>query len=135
MSFCPKCGNKVNDTMVFCPHCGTPLKGTSLGQLGSSQLYQRRNEKQEKNENRGNPEKTEKPEKGEQGFIGYLIGGLILITFGLFSVLQLSGYFQNQGQSWAVMLLIIGIIIIVGAVYIALFARKRSPRLPSDNPT
>jgi uncharacterized membrane protein YvbJ len=135
MSFCPKCGNKVDDTMVFCPHCGAPLKGTSMGQPGSSQPYQRRNEKQEKNEKRGNPEKTEKPEKGEQGVIGYLIGGLILITFGLFSVLQLSGYFQNQGQSWAVMLLIIGIIIIVGAVYVALVARKRSPRLPSDNPT
>jgi hypothetical protein len=139
MSFCPKCGNKVDGTMIFCPHCGAPLKGTPMGQPGPSQPFHRRDEKSEKNEkqeknNRGNAEKTEKPVKGEQGFIGYLIGGLILITFGLFSVLQLSGYFQNQGQSWAIMLLIIGIIIIVGAVYVALVARKRSPRLPSDNP-
>ena len=37
--------------------------------------------KNEKNEDR------EKQEKGERGFVGYLIGGLILITFGLFSVL------------------------------------------------
>ena len=27
MSYCPKCGNKVEETMVFCPHCGTSLKG------------------------------------------------------------------------------------------------------------
>jgi hypothetical protein len=67
-------------------------------------------------------------EKGEAGFIGYLIGGLILITLGLFSVLQLSGYFSDTGQSWAIMLLIIGIIIIIGAIYIALVARKRSPQ-------
>ena len=140
MSYCPKCGNKVDDTMVFCPRCGAPLKGAPVGQPASSQPYPRRdeksekNEKQEKNEKRGNPEKTEKPEKGEHGFIGFLIGGLVLITFGLFSVLQISGYFKNVGQSWAVMLLIIGVIIIGGAVYVAVGAWKRSPKPPSDNP-
>ncbi len=104
------------------------------GQPAPAQPYRRRDEKSEKNEkqekqtNRDRPEKGEKQEKGEAGFIGYLIGGLILITFGLFSVLQLSGYFADSGQSWAIMLLIIGIIIIVGAIYIALVARKRSPQ-------
>jgi uncharacterized membrane protein YvbJ len=116
MSYCPKCGNKVDETMVFCPHCGTSLKATPLGQPipTPAQPYRRRDEKAEKN---------------EKGFIGYLIGGLILITLGLFSVLQLSGYFtMNSGQSWAVMLLIIGVIIIIGAIYVAMSARKRSPQ-------
>jgi hypothetical protein len=135
MSYCPKCGNKVDDTMVFCPRCGASLKDTvPTGQPAPTQPYPRRyeksekNEKQEKQTNRDRPEKGEKNEKGEAGFIGYLIGGLILITLGLFSVLQLSGYFSDTGQSWAIMLLIIGIIIIIGAIYIALVARKRSPQ-------
>ena len=108
--------------MVFCPYCGNSLKGAPPGQPSPApaQPYRRRDEKQEKNE---------KQEKGEAGFIGYLIGGLILITLGLFSVLQLSGFFAvNSGQSWAVMLLIIGVIIIIGAVYVAIGARKRSPK-------
>ncbi len=135
MSYCPKCGNKVDDTMVFCPRCGASLKDTvPTGQPTQAQPYPRRNEKSEKNEkqekqtNRDRPEKGEKNEKGEAGFIGYLLGGLILITLGLFSILQLSGYFANTGQSWAIMLLIIGIIIIIGAIYIALVARKRTPQ-------
>jgi hypothetical protein len=135
MSYCPKCGNKVDETMVFCPHCGASLKGTPTGQPAPTQLHPRnekseKNEKQEKQTNRDHPEKVENQEKGERGFIGFLIGGLILITFGLFSVLQLSGYFgTDSGQSWAIMLLIIGVIIIFGAIYIALVARKRSPQL------
>ena len=134
MSFCPKCGNKVDETMVFCPNCGNSLKTGPLGQPSPAppQPYRRRSEKQEKNEKQEKqqqPEKGEKQEKSETGFIGYLIGGLILITLGLFSVLQLSGFFTvNSGQSWAFMLLIIGIIIIVGAVYVAIGARKRSPK-------
>lgn len=133
MSYCPKCGNKIDETMVFCPRCGASLKGTQTGQPVPTQPYRRnekseKNEKQEKQTSRDRPEKGEKQEKGETGFIGFLIGGLILITFGLFSVLQLSGYFvTDSGQSWAIMLLIIGVIIIIGAIYIALVARKRSP--------
>jgi cation transport ATPase len=139
MSYCPKCGNKVDETMVFCPRCGASLKDTSPGQpTPSAQPYPRRNEKSEKNEKNEKNEKQEKnnhqeksqnQEKGETGFIGYLIGGLILITLGLFSVLQLSNYFEaNSGQSWAIMLLIIGVIIIIGAIYVAMVARKRSPQ-------
>ena len=137
MSYCPKCGNKIDENMVFCPRCGASLKGTPVGQSTPSQPYPIRNgkaeknEKQEKNEKRGNPEK---PEKGEHGFIGFLVGGLVLITFGLFSVLQISGYFKNSGQSWAVMLLIIGVIIIAGGVYVAVTAWKHSPKPPSDKP-
>jgi len=135
MSYCPKCGNKVEETMTFCPHCGASLKGATPGQPAPTQPYRRqekseKNEKQEKNQN---PEKGEKQEKSEHGFIGFLIGGLILITLGVFSLLQLSNYFNQPGQGLAVMLFIIGIIIIIGAVYVALSSRKHfpSPSTPS----
>ena len=136
MSYCPKCGNKVDETMAFCPRCGTSLKDTSPGQpipppSQPTRRIDEKSEKNEKHEKQERPEKGEKQEKGEAGFIGYLIGGLILITLGLFSVLQISGYFSvDSGQIWPIMLLIIGIIIIIGAVYVALVARKRSPRPP-----
>ncbi len=132
MSYCPKCGNQVDDSMAFCPRCGAPLHGapapTAATTSATAPAYRQRNEKQEKNEKNEKNESREKQEKGERGFVGYLIGGLILITFGLFSVLQLSNYFvANSGQAWAIMLLIIGVIIIVGAVYVALTARRRTP--------
>jgi pilus assembly protein TadC len=139
MSYCPKCGNKVDETMAFCPRCGASLKATEQVHTTPppAQPYRRRDEKSEKNEKQEKQEKNqssqrgEKQEKGESGFIGYLIGGLILITLGFFSVLQISGYFTaNSGQSWAIMLLIIGIIIIIGAIYVALIARRRSPQPP-----
>ena len=128
MSYCPKCGNKIDDTMTFCPSCGASLKGAAQVQPPPPPLYPKKGEKSEKNEKEEKNEDREKQEKGERGFIGYLIGGLILITLGLFSILQISGYFTaDSGQSWAIMLLVIGIIIIGGAIYVALIARKRMP--------
>lgn len=134
MSFCPKCGNQIDENMAFCPHCGTPLKAASPGPAPSSPPYPPRNEKAEKNEKQEKHEKDqqgEKNEKAERGFVGYLIGGLILITFGLFAILNLTGYFTT-GDSWAVMLLIIGVIIIVGAIYVATTARRRNPQTGLD---
>jgi uncharacterized membrane protein YvbJ len=114
MSYCPKCGNKVDETMVFCPQCGTSLKGAAPSQTTPVPNYAI-NDKVEKNK---------KQEKSEHGFIGYLIGGLILITIGIFSILDLTNSSLTSGQDLAIMLFIIGIIIIVGAVYIALTSRK-----------
>ncbi|MCW4030004.1 MAG: zinc-ribbon domain-containing protein [Candidatus Bathyarchaeota archaeon] len=126
MSYCPKCGNKVEENMVFCPRCGASLKGAAPP-VPPAQRRDEKAEKNEKQEKNQNNEKGEKNEKGELGFVGYLIGGLILITIGLFSILSLSNIYTS-GESWAVMLLIIGVIIIIGAVYVALVARRHSPR-------
>lgn len=126
MSYCPKCGNPVDESMTFCPRCGNSLKGVPPP-VAPAQPYHRRDEKGEKNEKNEKNENREKQEKGERGFVGFLIGGLILITFGLFSVLQLSNALPDSGQNWAIMLLIIGVIIIVGAVYVATTARKHTP--------
>ncbi len=131
MSYCPKCGNKVDDSMAFCPHCGAALKGTPSGQAPPPTQPYPRDEKREKNEKQEKHESREKQEKGERGFVGYLIGGLILITIGLFSVIQISNpSIAGDGQSWALMLLIIGIIIIIGAIYVAMTARRHSPAPP-----
>src|SRR5512139_4070438 len=133
MSYCPKCGNKVDEDMAFCPRCGNALKAPPTPTVGPApaQPYQRRNEKAEKNEKnekdqRG--EKGEKQEKGEYGFVGYLIGGLILITIGFFSILQITSQTLTAGGDFAIMLLIIGVIIIIGAIYVTMVARKHSPR-------
>jgi len=132
MSYCPKCGNKVDETMIFCPHCGASLKSVQqpTGPPSPAQPYQRKNEKSEKNEKQETNEKREKSqnqEKSEQGFIGYLIGGLILIIFGLFSILRFSNIYTAD-NGWAIMLLIIGVIIIIGAVYVAFIARRHLPK-------
>ena len=61
-------------------------------------------------------EKTEKHEKGEFGILGQLIGGLILIFIGITSYLQISGYVRSD-ILWAFFLIVVGILIIVGAIF------------------
>jgi uncharacterized membrane protein YvbJ len=128
MSYCPKCGNHVDDSMTFCPRCGASLKGAPVGQPtpSASPPYRRRDEKSEKNEKNEKHENREKQEKGERGFVGYLIGGLVLITIGVFSIMQITNP-DFPAINWAYALFIIGIIIIAGAVYMAMLARHRHP--------
>jgi uncharacterized membrane protein YvbJ len=124
MPYCPKCGNKVDETMAFCPTCGTALKGATASSAAPNR------EKEEKQE------KHEKPQKGEYGFVGFLISGLILITIGAFAILDLSSNGSASGQDLVIMLVIIGLIIIVGAVYVATPARKffrQLIRLPKNS--
>jgi amino acid transporter len=83
-------------------------------------------EKQEKQQEKQEPEKGEKHEKGQYGFVGWLVGGLILIVIGFFALLQISNIISS-GVMGAVVLLIIGVIVIVTAVYFASMARKRYP--------
>ncbi len=134
MSYCPKCGNKVEETMTFCPRCGASLKVGTAAPAPSSPPYQRnekaekqekheKGEKQEKNE----PEKGEKHEKGEFGFIGWLIGGLILIFIGAMYFINLQFRWMNTTMGWALFLLVIGVVIIVAGAYFAMNARKRHP--------
>jgi cation transport ATPase len=112
--------------MTFCPRCGASLKGTATGQpTPPTQKRDEKAEKNEKNEKNEKHESREKQEKGERGFVGYLIGGLILITLGAFAVLQITN--PDFQYNWAYALLIVGVIIIIGAVYMAFIARRRHP--------
>ena len=130
MSYCPKCGNQVDEKMAFCPRCGAPLKVEAPVQAPQAPAPPRgekaeKGEKQEKHE-KEEPEKGEKHEKGEYGFIGWLVGGVILILIGFFALLQLGGYL-SWGAGWALVLLVIGVMVIIAAVYLTGMARKRYP--------
>lgn len=96
--------------MTFCPKCGTPLKG-----VPPTHVHEH--------------ERSGKPERAEHGFLPYLLGGIILIVVGLFSVLQISGTVSDSGQNWAILPFIVGIIIIIGAIYATLLTKKY-PWLP-----
>jgi cation transport ATPase len=126
MVYCPKCGNLVEENMTFCPRCGAPLKveASVRGvQRGEKAEKQEKGEKQEKQKS----EKGEKHEKGEFGFIGWLIGGLVLIAIGAMAFLNVNYHFVNTALGWALFLLAIGVIIIIVAIYFAMAAKKRSP--------
>jgi uncharacterized membrane protein YvbJ len=128
MSYCAKCGNKIDENMAFCPRCGAPVKsGVDSSAHFQNQIGEKaeKDEKQEKNE-KDDPEKKEKQEKGEYGFIGWLVGGLILIAVGVLSILQFSDIIPS-GTMGPIMFLIIGSLVIIAALYYIFSARKRTP--------
>jgi len=122
MPYCPKCGTEVSEEMPFCSKCGAPLKAPPAVYRPEKAEKMEKEEKREKEE-REKREKTEKYEKREFRVIGPLIGGLILIFLGLMSYLELMGVARRE-IVWAFFLIIIGIIIIIGAVY----ALRRNPK-------
>lgn len=135
MPYCSKCGAQVREEMAFCSKCGAALKvepppaetvsAPPPYRAEKAEKHEKR-EKEEKGEKREKEEKTEKHEKREFGVIGPLIGGLILIFVGLMFYLQVTGFLGRQVAS-ALFLIIIGVIIIVGALYAATMATRRHP--------
>ncbi len=126
MVYCPKCGTEVEENMIFCPRCGAALKAEAPVRAVRRDEKAEKSEKGEKQEKQGS-EKAEKHEKGEFTFVSWLIGGLILIFFGALAFLNIQYQFINTAMGWALFLLVIGVIIIVAALYFVLVARKRSP--------
>ncbi|HXX88063.1 MAG TPA: zinc-ribbon domain-containing protein [Candidatus Acidoferrum sp.] len=127
MSYCPKCGNKITEDMIFCPKCGAPLKveqATTQSQAPVTYRHEK-DEKTEKGSEKG--EKHEKREKREYGFIGPLIAGIIILFIGLSAYLSITGY--NPNILWAFFLVAIGLLIVIAAVYGALMASRRHPRV------
>jgi uncharacterized membrane protein YvbJ len=111
MPYCLKCGTKVEENMVFCPICGTQLKDAPIKEAVPEQ----------KQEEQKKPAKTAKEAKtSDQSFVTYLVSGLILLIIGAFAILQLSNPRMNLAQNLTIMLSVIGVIIIVGAVYVAI---------------
>ncbi len=128
MVYCPKCGSEVSEEMSFCPKCGAALK-VEKPPAEARPMEPRRDEKGEKGEKAEKSEKQEKHEKGEYAFIGPLVGGLILFFIGLTFYLRLVAPEEGMNRMiWAFFFVIIGIIIIVGAVYGAILAGRRHPR-------
>jgi len=118
MPYCPKCGNNVDETMAFCPRCGTALKGTTPSQAAPVALTATASLNIQKQEKHENPANAEIQDKNQYGAVTYLVAGLILITVGVFAITYLTNRFLASGQTLAIMLIIIGIIIISGAIYV-----------------
>jgi len=145
MSYCPRCGGKVRGGMSFCPNCGASLKVEQVvapavapaevppappvppaptAPAGAEKAEKR--EKEEKGERREWMEKEERYEQREFAFMGPLVGGFVLLLAGLafYFILTTSLRLEVIG---AVVFVTIGIIIILGAVYAAMLARRRHP--------
>jgi len=137
MPYCSKCGAQVREEMAFCSKCGAALKveqppaeaaapaPPAPYRAEKAEKHEKR-EKEEKGEKREKEEKTEKHEKREFGVIGPLIGGLILICCGLLFYLTVTARLKWQVIG-PLFVIIIGIIIIVGALYAAMMATRRHP--------
>ena len=130
MSYCPKCGSKIEEEMSFCPKCGAPLNVEKVARATpeARPTYGRTvDEKtEEKSEKHEKHEKGEKYEKREYGFIGPLIGGVILLFIG--AALYLSAIHYNVALLWALFFVLIGVLIIVGSIYGIIMAGRRHPR-------
>ncbi len=134
MSYCPKCGNKVDETMTFCPRCGASLKMETAPPRTTPPPMYRRDEKSEKGEkhekNQQQGEKGEKHEKGQRGgHIGWLIGGLAVILLGIFAFVE-AAYpgMTFTRYNGAIFLLVVGVVIIGVAIWFSMMARKRNPQ-------
>jgi uncharacterized membrane protein YeaQ/YmgE (transglycosylase-associated protein family) len=125
MPYCPKCGNKVEDNMTFCSRCGAPLKAETAAQPAPALQKSEKNEKGEKQEKQ---EKDEKHEKSGGGFIGFLIAGLVLAFIGVIAYYDVTTGLPNSELLGPVILLIIGIALVVVAIYYVMKARSRNPR-------
>jgi len=129
MSYCPKCGTKISEEMIFCPKCGASLKAQQTPAETVSPLAPQRaekaekKEKGEKEERRERMEKTGGYERREFAFLGPLVGGLILILLGVLFYYAVTASLRLEIVG-ALFLVVIGIIIIGGAIYAAMAARR-----------
>lgn len=105
MQYCPKCGYKVDDTMTFCPNCATRLKGAAPSQAPSA-------------------EPIKGQVKADHDFVYFLASGSILIVIAVFAILELTSAALMSGQYLVIMLVIIGLIIVLAAVYMVFSGRK-----------
>lgn len=125
MPYCPKCGSKVTEEMKYCPKCGASLKPETISKEEAYEKHEKQ-EKEEKKEKEEKGEKAEKHEKGEANRFWMLIGGLILVVFGLLSLLTIFLGISEPLRG-AFFLVIVGVLIVVFAVYGAIKASRRSP--------
>jgi small-conductance mechanosensitive channel len=121
--------------MSFCPNCGASLKAAPAPAPAlapappAPPVRQEKQEKQEKGEKGEKQEKGEKGEKHEKqgvGLLGPIIGGIVLIMLGVMAYLSIAQP-SIQPMLGAYFLVIIGIVVIVAALYGAMIATRRHP--------
>jgi uncharacterized membrane protein YvbJ len=101
MGYCHKCGTKNDDDAEFCSKCGTPLKDDYADDRHHHQDDYRY---RQRNECFGLP---------HGNIIGALIGGSILILIGLSAFYG----FQVWQYLWPALIIVIGLLIILGAIF------------------
>jgi len=136
MPTCPKCGAKVSEAMNFCANCGAALKPSPPPTVQApapptpapapAPSRPEKYEKREKEEKHEKTEKTEKYEKREFGYAGPLIAGTVLIALGLFFYTIMTMRVDPR-QAWAYFFIVIGIVIILAAVFAVAMATRRHP--------
>ena len=128
MKFCPKCGAELKPAQA--PAEVTPPVAAPAPAPPSASYRPEKAEKREKEEKQ---EKQEKKEKGEHremrefAFGGPLIGGFFLIIFGFFLYLSVTGQIHLETFG-GLFLVLIGLVVIIGAIYAATTAMRRHPR-------
>lgn len=121
MPYCTECGIEVSEEHNYCPSCGMPLRAERV-------IYRtERGEKQEKGEKMDKQEKGEKYEKGEVSPVLPLVGGLILIFMGVIYYLNAFRVVVIR-EVWPYFIILLGLVIIVAAIYAGINASKRFPQ-------
>ena len=126
MPYCLKCGAQVVDTVTFCPNCGTRLKDASAEASTPAPSPEQKASASEG----GKPAKTEPVlkfrthTKRNFGFLKYLDAGLILITFALYAIFEISNPRMAMGINLTLMLLTMGLIVICSLVIYVFFSRR-----------
>jgi uncharacterized membrane protein YvbJ len=101
MVYCPKCGTKNEDTADFCVNCGASLRTGTV----ASRQYERR---------RAEQECFGLPHGG--AIVGVIFGTIILI-WGISMLLQQTGIIAQPFDFWFIIIIVIGILIVAGAIY------------------
>jgi len=104
MVYCHNCGTKNDDDAEFCSKCGEPLKDV--------RDYEGRRHPRN-HDDRYYRERQECFGLPHGNLIGPLIAGIVLILIGLSSIYG----FNIWAVFWPVLIVIIGLLIIVGAIY------------------
>ncbi|BDZ68926.1 zinc-ribbon domain-containing protein [Methanobacterium ferruginis] len=104
MVYCHNCGTKNDDDAEFCSKCGEPLK--DLRDYGGKRRPRHYDDRyyRQRNECFGLP---------HGNIIGPLIVGVILILLGLSSFYG----FEVWSILWPALIIIIGLLIVIGAIY------------------
>lgn len=101
MVYCSKCGTKNEDTAIVCTNCGATLQ---TGTYASRRYERRRTEEQ----------CFGLPHGG--AIVGLAIGVIVLI-WGFIILGQQTGFITGTIQIWPIALVILGILILAGAIY------------------
>jgi len=101
MVYCPKCGTMNDDAAEFCVKCGANLRTGTY----ESRRYERR---------RAEAECFGLPHGG--AIVGLAIG-IIIILWGFFALVQQTGLISASPDLWYVVVIVVGILLIAGAVY------------------